>query len=159
MTYVQLDPEEHREVRVQHSDGVWYPGYLEAYRQVEGVWEGYVRYTMPSETRLAWFEEGRIRGGRRGPGMTAYWEVKRPFGLRHIVVDPDNPAVAPWPVKNRVTLCGRKVGFGMRIAGPSLWRRMRRAPKSGSRVRRISAPRRRCNRCGEILFTGGFRKS
>ena len=32
-----------REVHVQHSDGLWYPGSLEAHRQVEGVWSGYVR--------------------------------------------------------------------------------------------------------------------
>jgi hypothetical protein len=43
MTYLQLDGDDQREVRVQHSDGVWYPGTLEAYRKVEGVWECYVR--------------------------------------------------------------------------------------------------------------------
>jgi hypothetical protein len=67
MTYVDLEPDDHREVTVQHSDGLRYPGHLKAYRKVEGVWKGYVRYTTaPSETRLAWFEEGRIRGGGLG---------------------------------------------------------------------------------------------
>jgi hypothetical protein len=67
MTYVQLNPDDHREVRVLHRDGVWYPGWLEAYRQVEGVWSAYVRYTIaPSETCLGWFKEGRVRGGALG---------------------------------------------------------------------------------------------
>ena len=63
MTYVQLDPDEQREVQVLHTDGVWYPGFLEAYRQVEGVWSAYLRYpNAPSETYIGWFEEGRVRG-------------------------------------------------------------------------------------------------
>jgi hypothetical protein len=62
MTYVQLDADDHRPVQVHLDDGLWVPAWLEAYRQVEGVWSGYVRYTTaPSETRLGWFEEGRIR--------------------------------------------------------------------------------------------------
>jgi hypothetical protein len=63
MTYVQLDGHEARPVEVQLDDGTWAPGFLEAYRKVEGVWSGYVRYSLgPDKTHLAWFEEGRIRG-------------------------------------------------------------------------------------------------
>ena len=63
MTYVQLEPEEHRAVEVRLDDGIWVEGFLEAYRHVEGVWSGFVRYTLgPGETHLNWFEEGRIRG-------------------------------------------------------------------------------------------------
>ena len=62
MTYVQLDPEEHRPVQVLTDEGRWVDGWLEAQRKVEGVWSGFVRYTTtPSETCLGWFEEGRIR--------------------------------------------------------------------------------------------------
>jgi hypothetical protein len=47
------DPDEHREVRVLHSDGVWCPAPLKAYHQLEGAWSGYVRCTTaPSEMRL-----------------------------------------------------------------------------------------------------------
>lgn len=67
MTYVALDADEHREVRVQLDDGLWVPGWLEAYRQVEGVWSGHVRYTLGvGRTHIGWFEEGRIRGGELG---------------------------------------------------------------------------------------------
>ena len=63
MTYVQLDGHEHRPVQVQMDDGLWAEGFLEAYRKVEGVWSGYVRYSLaPGETYLGWFEEPRIRG-------------------------------------------------------------------------------------------------
>jgi hypothetical protein len=63
MTYVDLRPEEHRAVQVQLDDGLWYDGWLEAYRQVEGVWAGYVRYSyQPGQNHLGWFEEPRIRG-------------------------------------------------------------------------------------------------
>ena len=45
------------------DDGLWVPGFIEAYRKVEGVWSGFVRYTLaPDATHLGWFEEGRIRG-------------------------------------------------------------------------------------------------
>lgn len=63
MTYVQLDGNEARHVEVQLDDGIWVPGFLEASRKVEGVWSGYVRYSLTAgETHLGWFEEGRIRG-------------------------------------------------------------------------------------------------
>jgi hypothetical protein len=67
MTYVQLDGHEARPVEVQLDDGIWAPGLLEAYRKVEGVWSGFVRYSLgPDETHLGWFEEGRIRGHVEG---------------------------------------------------------------------------------------------
>jgi hypothetical protein len=65
VTYVQLEGHEHRPVEVQLDDGTWLEGYLEAYRQVEGVWSGFVRYGLgPGKTHLGWFEEPRIRGHR-----------------------------------------------------------------------------------------------
>jgi hypothetical protein len=63
MTYVDLPPDEHREVEVRLDDGLWCPGVLTSYRHVEGVWSGFVRYTpRPGDERTGWFEEPRIRG-------------------------------------------------------------------------------------------------
>jgi hypothetical protein len=63
MTYVDLTPDEHRRVEVRLDDGLWCPGRLESYRQVEGVWSGFVRYsTSPGQELTGWFEEPRIRG-------------------------------------------------------------------------------------------------
>jgi hypothetical protein len=62
MTYLDLPVEQHRLVQVQHDDGRWCEGWLEAYRQVDGVWSGFVRYwTGPGVNYLGWFEEPRIR--------------------------------------------------------------------------------------------------
>ncbi len=63
MTYHQLDGHDARPIEVQLDDGIWAPGFLEAYRKVEGVWSGFVRYSLAADqTHLGWFEEGRIRG-------------------------------------------------------------------------------------------------
>lgn len=65
MTYLELDGDgdEARPVEVQMDDGIWVPGSLEAYRKVEGVWSGFVRYTLAAgATQSGWFEEGRVRG-------------------------------------------------------------------------------------------------
>jgi hypothetical protein len=63
MTYVDLDPDDYRAVQVQLDAGRWCDGWLEAYRQVEGVWSGYVRYsTKPGVNYLGWFEQPRICG-------------------------------------------------------------------------------------------------
>jgi hypothetical protein len=70
VSYVQLDPGEHRPVQVQLDDGRWVDGWLEAQRKVEGVWSAFVRYsTAPSETYLGWFEEGRVRAVGGGDGL------------------------------------------------------------------------------------------
>jgi hypothetical protein len=62
MTYVDLPWDQPRPVQVQLDDGVWCDGYLESYRQVEGVWSGFVRYsTEPGVNYLGWFQEPRIR--------------------------------------------------------------------------------------------------
>jgi hypothetical protein len=45
VTYVDLPWEKHRLVRVQHDDGTRCNGWLEAYRQVDGVWSGFLRYS------------------------------------------------------------------------------------------------------------------
>jgi hypothetical protein len=67
MTYVDLGPEDHQHVQVRLDDGIWVDGTLETYRKVEGVWSGQVRFRLTSaDTRLEWFEEGRIRGARLG---------------------------------------------------------------------------------------------
>lgn len=65
MTYVELGlgPDEHRHVQVRLDDGIRLDGVLETYRKVEGVGSGRVRFTLAAgDTRLEWFEEGRIRG-------------------------------------------------------------------------------------------------
>jgi hypothetical protein len=50
-------------VEVQLHNGRWVEGWLEAYCKVQGVWSGFVRYTLaPDATHLGWFEEERIRG-------------------------------------------------------------------------------------------------
>lgn len=52
------------------DDGIWAPGFLEAYRKVEGVWSGFVRYTLgPDATHLGWFEQG----GFGGTGQSGDW--------------------------------------------------------------------------------------
>ncbi len=67
MTYVELDPEEHRHVQVRLDDGIWIDGTLERYRKVEGVWSGQVSYHLTAnDRRTEWFEEGRIRGADLG---------------------------------------------------------------------------------------------
>ena len=67
MTYVELEPDEHQHVQVRLDDGIWVDGVLETYRKVEGVWSGQVRFTLSAgDTRLEWFEEGRIRGAELG---------------------------------------------------------------------------------------------
>ena len=48
MTYHHLDGRDAQPVEVQLDDGTWAPGFLEAYRNVEGVWSGFVRYTRAS---------------------------------------------------------------------------------------------------------------
>lgn len=63
MAYVDLEPDDYRLVHVQLDDGRWCGGYLESYRQVDGVWSGFVRYsTEPGVNYLGWFEKPRIRG-------------------------------------------------------------------------------------------------
>ena len=63
MTYIDLRPDNVRPVQVRLDDGLWVDGMLEAERKVEGVWQGWVRYsTGLSDTYIGWFEEPRIRG-------------------------------------------------------------------------------------------------
>ncbi len=58
LAFGQLHRVEHPQVEVEHSDGLWHPGSPEVYRQLQGVWSGYVRYrTSVSETRLGCFEK------------------------------------------------------------------------------------------------------
>ena len=45
-------------MRVQLEHGLWYEGWLEAYRKVEGVWMAYVQCTKSLGTYIGWFEEG-----------------------------------------------------------------------------------------------------
>jgi len=67
MTYLDLDTNDFRTVQIRLDDGRWAAGSLEAYRTVDGVWSGYVRYsTGPDQNHLDWVEEGRIRGGPLG---------------------------------------------------------------------------------------------
>ena len=82
MTYVDLEPDDYRDVQVQHRDGNWYTGELAAHRKPEGMWEGYVGYTLaPSETYL-----GCSRTGRTGAPVRA--DRNRSWGgQRHRVSD------------------------------------------------------------------------
>jgi len=62
VTYLDLRPDNVRPVQVRLDDGIWVDGMLEAERKVEGVWQGWVRYTLNgSESYIGWFEEPRIR--------------------------------------------------------------------------------------------------
>ena len=62
VTYVDLRPDNVRLVQVRLDDGLWVDGTLEAERKVEGVWQGWVRYsTAVAATYVGWFEEPRIR--------------------------------------------------------------------------------------------------
>jgi hypothetical protein len=65
MPYVDLRPDNVRRVQILTAAG-WVEGDLEAYqRNSDGVWEGFVRWTTGlAETRIGWFEEGRIRTGQ-----------------------------------------------------------------------------------------------
>ena len=63
-TYLDLRPDNVRPVQVQLEDGLWVDGWVEAERKVEGVWQGWVRYSVTrehTETFIGWFEEPRIR--------------------------------------------------------------------------------------------------
>ena len=67
MSYVDLAPNDFREVQVRLGNGRWARGSLEAYRTINGVWSGYVRYsTGPDQNHHDWLAEGRIRGGPLG---------------------------------------------------------------------------------------------
>jgi len=43
LTYIGPEPDDHRDMPVRHSDGLWYPATLGASLRVEGRLEGYVR--------------------------------------------------------------------------------------------------------------------
>jgi hypothetical protein len=67
VSYVDLPANDFRTVQVRLDDGRWAKGSLEAYRTIEGVWSGYVRYTTgQGQTYLDWVVERRIRGGPLG---------------------------------------------------------------------------------------------
>jgi len=66
MSYVDLDAHDFRVVQVRLDNGRWTAGSLEAYRMVDGVWSGYVRYSTAGQVHLDWLVEGRIRGGPLG---------------------------------------------------------------------------------------------
>ena len=71
MTNVHLGQQHARPVQVLTAEGSWVDGWLEAYRKVEGVWSGFVRYsTAPSETYLGWVRGG-THAGRR-PRLTIF---------------------------------------------------------------------------------------
>lgn len=62
MTYVDLDPAEHRAVEVKLYNGRWVIGHLEAYRRDRGgTWRGFVRWSEGvGLTRIAWLGKGLI---------------------------------------------------------------------------------------------------
>ena len=44
-------------------DGTWVPGLLQATRQVDGTWKGFVRYReRTTAMHFRWFEEEQVRG-------------------------------------------------------------------------------------------------
>lgn len=51
MTYIDLRPDNVRLVEVQLDDGRWTQGTLEVERKVEGVWQGWVRYSVAPRAR------------------------------------------------------------------------------------------------------------
>ncbi len=53
------------EVEVHAHEGRWWPGSLEHWRQRDGRWEAWVRYsTGVGETRIGWFDAGDLRQRR-----------------------------------------------------------------------------------------------
>ena len=50
------------EVEVPADDGHWWPGFLEHWRQRDGHWEGWVRYsTGVGQTHIGWFPAEELR--------------------------------------------------------------------------------------------------
>ena len=50
------------DVEVYANEGRWWPGHLEHWRQVDGRWEAWVRYsTGVGETRIGWFAAEDVR--------------------------------------------------------------------------------------------------
>ena len=67
MNYVRLDRHAACPVEVQLDDGIWATGFLEAYRKVEGVWSGFVRYPSGRMRRTS---GGSRKGAFRGTQLT-----------------------------------------------------------------------------------------
>ena len=58
----QFDPAEFRSVVVRLDNGAWVFATLEAYRDVEGSWMGFVRYKLlDGESHAEWVTADRIR--------------------------------------------------------------------------------------------------
>ena len=74
MTYHQLDGHEAHPVEVQLDDGIWAPGFLEAYRKVEGMWSGLRAVHLAADQTLRGGADTRARrlGSRVQPDMCAY---------------------------------------------------------------------------------------
>jgi hypothetical protein len=52
-----------RRVQVKLDAGSWILGTLDAEREVDGVWSGFVRYSADAgHVSYEWFEQSRIRG-------------------------------------------------------------------------------------------------
>ena len=46
-------------------DGVWHPGQLEAWREQDGCWRGFSRWTVGRDgmRHLGWIDQDRLRPG------------------------------------------------------------------------------------------------
>jgi hypothetical protein len=66
MSYVDLGTNDFQVVQVRLDNGQWAMGSLEGYRNVDGVWSGYVRYSSGGQSHVDWMVESRIRGGPLG---------------------------------------------------------------------------------------------
>jgi hypothetical protein len=60
------------EVEVLHVDGRWYPGFLEHWRQRDGTWQGYVRYSVAvGQQHIGWFDYPDQVRAAEGPASTS----------------------------------------------------------------------------------------
>jgi hypothetical protein len=65
--YVDLRPWNTRPVEVL-IDGIWRPGELQVYRQRDGRWEGWVRWSAsPGSQYIGWYAAAELRAASWGP--------------------------------------------------------------------------------------------
>jgi len=63
MNTSRMLPRERLEIPVEvRVDGDWWPGTVEHRRQLQGRWQGFVRWsTGPGENRIGWYDYEHLR--------------------------------------------------------------------------------------------------